>query len=144
MTMSIVYPTEAMTSSIGLKKTMPSIAQTFPSNPEDRPMVDMLAELGSAAMAIDLRSRPDLTPAARLVWIFLYRAYQAFHGRLYTGLAYIAREVGYSIRTVRRALRQLQKAQLITLIPQIRQPNPRTKKGGGGTSSWRFRVHWRL
>jgi len=106
-------------------------------------MVDMLSGLGSAAIAIDLRSRPDLTPAARLVWIFLYRAYHAFHGRLYTGLAYIAREVGYSIRTVRRALRQLEKAHLITLIPQFRQPNPRTKKGGGGTSSWRFRVHWR-
>lgn len=143
MTMSTVYPTEAMTSSVGLKKTMPSIAQTFPSNPESRPMVDMLSGLGSATIAIDLRSRPDLTPAARLVWIFLYRAYHAFHGRLYTGLAYIAREVGYSIRTVRRALRQLEKAHLITLIPQIRQPNPRTKKGGGGTSTWRFRVHWR-
>lgn len=94
----------------------------------------------AATIQQDILQRPDLTPSARSVFAFLWRATHQQRNSLHDiffGVPYMARELGLSTRTVRRAIHLLAEIGLITIIPRVRRTAPRSP------SSHRYKVHWR-
>lgn len=87
----------------------------------------------------DLLQRPDLTPGAKDVFAFLWRAKHQRRrplARLFFSIGYIAKELGLSTRTVQRAIRLLNTQGLITIIA-------RTRRDNASPTSHEYRVHWR-
>lgn len=107
------------------------------------PSLGWIPSLQDQIVITDLRDRPDLTRSAKEIWAFLVRAFRSFRGNLYCSERYIAQELGYSVRTIRRAFRQLEAAELLRLTPRFRRPKPGARHGGSGPSTWQFHPRWK-
>lgn len=90
-------------------------AATLPPGPSSTPATPALpAVIGDRAALRAVLARGDLTSSARLTWIALFAHADATSGAAWPSVPTLARETGCAVRTVRYALRALERAGLAT------------------------------
>lgn len=102
--------------------------------------LDAIAHIAHRAVRQDIMTRPDLTPSARAVFVFFWRCLHQPHPlqRLFFAEKTIAQETYLTPRSVRRALRVLEAAGLLTTVHRLR-------RGAVNDHDWttnEYRLHW--
>lgn len=90
---------------------------------------DNFPPISNAVLYHDIMQRPDLSPSARQLFFYFWRCQHQPHPlpALFFSEKTLAKLLYCSVRTIRRALRQLEQAQLIRTIRRLR-PNARNDK----------------
>ncbi len=90
---------------------------------------DNFPPISNAVLYHDIMQRPDLSPSARQLFFYFWRCQHQPHPlpALFFSEKTLAKLIYCSVRTIRRALRQLEQAQLIRTIRRLR-PNARNDK----------------